>query len=109
MGGGHFYTTAEVAAALGLHVMTVRAMIKDKRIAAVPFGRKYAIAEAELQRLLREGTGPIPSSKPRQTPESDPESLPRDTPRSEPAAAIEPGPIVLAGGRTHTRRAPTRE
>lgn len=49
-------TTAEVAAAMGCHVATVRRHIKDGKIAAARWGSEYRIKQSELERIQREGT-----------------------------------------------------
>ena len=50
----HFYTPAEVASLFKLNILTVYGYIKDGRISAVRFGRKYRIGEKSLKHFLEE-------------------------------------------------------
>ncbi len=50
-----FYTAEELADYLKISSQTVRAWIREKKIAAVKFGRAWRITKDEVQRLVREG------------------------------------------------------
>ena len=49
------WTTHEVAEAIRFHVESVRRACRQGRIKTVRFGRELRIADAEAQRILREG------------------------------------------------------
>jgi excisionase family DNA binding protein len=51
------FTCAETAQAVGISVPMVRKLIRVGRLRAVKIGRCVRIPEAELQRILRQGTG----------------------------------------------------
>jgi excisionase family DNA binding protein len=50
-----FYTAEELADYLKISSQTVRAWIREKKIAAVKFGRAWRITKTEVERLKREG------------------------------------------------------
>ena len=50
-----FYTAEELADYLKISSQTVRAWIREKKIAAVKFWRAWRITKDEVQRLVREG------------------------------------------------------
>ncbi len=50
-----FYTAEELAKYLKVSSQTIRAWIRDRKIAAVRFGRAWRITAAEVERLRREG------------------------------------------------------
>jgi len=48
------FLVSEVAQILKCHEETVRNMIRQRRLKAVKFGKRYQVAESELERLLNE-------------------------------------------------------
>ena len=56
--GEQLLTVQEVAAKLKLNPETVRRWLREGRLRGVKFGRRggYRVSEAEVQRLLAEGT-----------------------------------------------------
>lgn len=47
-----YYTTAEAMSELRLTAETIRRYIREERLTAVRFGRKYLIPYTEIQRLM---------------------------------------------------------
>ncbi|MDD5511766.1 MAG: helix-turn-helix domain-containing protein, partial [Dehalococcoidales bacterium] len=56
------YTIPEVAEKLKLSPKTVYNWIKQGRLTAVTFGRKYRISESEIVRYLREQPSEVPNT-----------------------------------------------
>jgi excisionase family DNA binding protein len=46
------YSIEQVAQRLGLHVRTVRAYVRDKRLKATRIGKQYRVAHADLEALV---------------------------------------------------------
>ena len=49
-----FFTPGEVAGLIKLNILTVYEYIKHKKLPAIRFGRKYRIAESDLEKFLTE-------------------------------------------------------
>ena len=54
------YSTEDVAAALGLHVRTVRGYVRDGRLPAVRIGKQYRIAREDFEKLAGRRGVPTP-------------------------------------------------
>ena len=49
-----YFTPQEVAAQLQLNLLTIYGYIRDKKIRAAKFGRKYRIGSDDLERFISE-------------------------------------------------------
>ena len=49
-----FFTPYEVAELIKLNILTVYGYIKCKKLPAIRFGRKYRIAESDLEKFLNQ-------------------------------------------------------
>ena len=52
---GKFYTVREVAAILGVSLMTVYRLVREKRLPAIRVGRSYRIHESHVSKAVKEG------------------------------------------------------
>jgi excisionase family DNA binding protein len=80
------YSTEEVAAALGLHVRTVRGYVRDGLLPAVRIGKQYRIAGADLDAFTAR-----PAATP---PAGTPATAAR--PRAEASAVVQVDPVDVA-------------
>ena len=53
--GHSLYTTDELARQIQYHQETIRRLIREGKIHAIPFGRTYRISAEEVARILKEG------------------------------------------------------
>jgi len=57
---GKHYTFAEVSEILRVTRRSLYAWRKEGRLEAVKVGKNWLVSQAELDRILSEGTGPVP-------------------------------------------------
>ena len=60
-----FYSAEQVAELLGLHVRTVRRLIREGKVPATRIGKQYRIPAAELERLTSSESGAAPVQRTR--------------------------------------------
>ena len=52
---GNFYTVREVAGILGVSLMTVYRLVREKRLPSIRVGRSYRIPESAVNKAVTEG------------------------------------------------------
>jgi excisionase family DNA binding protein len=50
-----FFTVSEVASILGVSMMTVYRLVREKHLVSIRVGRSYRIPESAVQKATREG------------------------------------------------------